>query len=403
MPSPAREVLADRNFRGFWLAQTCLAGINGTLRFAFVWLVVTLTDWSTAEGIVAGCLGLPAMFFSLAAGAWSDRVDRKRMFQVWTLASVVSLGIFALVVALGAATPFWTGVAAFIIGTTVAVSPPNTNAMVPLIVPGERLMNAIALQNGAMNAANFSAVILAGVAIEVVGDAGGFALLALLGSGALVAMRPVVVPPDPAATGPVESFAQSIRSGVRYAARTEPVRTLLLLSLLLGSSFSVMQINMPRVVEAEFQRDAASAGSVMGAFGIGMMLSSVYMANRRTGRHGVNIALFIGIGLGGGQFALSLAPSFWVALVVMFAWGINAGLAMTSHRTVLQTATEPEMMGRVMGLMMTGFMGGLPVGALVSSLLSTGLEPDMTMRVVGLGTICLASSLSWRPSIVRLR
>ena len=290
MTSPAREVLADRNFRGFWLAQTCLAAVNGTLRFTFVWLVVTLTDWSTAEGIVAGCLGLPAVFFSLAAGAWSDRVDRKRMFQAWTLASVVSLGVFTFVVAVGAVSPFWTGIAAFVIGTTVAVSPPNINAMVPLIVPPERLMNAIALQNGAMNAASFSAVILAGVAIEVVGDAGGFALLALLG-----------------------------------------------------------------------------------------------------------------VGLGGGQFALSLAPSFWVALVVMLAWGINAGLAITSHRTVLQTATQPEMMGRVMGLTMTGFMGGLPVGALVSSLLSTSLEPAMTMRVVGLVTIGLAGALSWRPSIVGLR
>ena len=55
------------------------------MRFTFVWLVVTLTDWSAAEGIVAGLLGLPAMLFSAAAGAWSDRVDRKRLFTPWTV------------------------------------------------------------------------------------------------------------------------------------------------------------------------------------------------------------------------------------------------------------------------------------------------------------------------------
>ena len=194
MPSPARELLADRDFRGFWLAQTALASINGTLRFTFVWLVVTLTDWSTAEGIVAGLLGLPAMLFSLVAGAWSDRVDRKRMFMAWTVAAAVSLASFTVVIASGAATPVWAGVAAFVIGVTVSVSPPNLNAMVPLLVSPDRLMNAVALQNGAMQAAGFIAVIVAGVGIEVFGDAGGFALLSVMAVLALVAMRPVTIP-----------------------------------------------------------------------------------------------------------------------------------------------------------------------------------------------------------------
>lgn len=401
MPSPARTLIADRDFRGFWLAQTCLAGINGTMRFTFVWLVVTLTDWSAAEGIVAGLLGLPAMLFSAAAGAWSDRVDRKRMFDTWTIASVILLVGFTVVIVVDAATPIITGVAAVVIGTAVMVNPPNLNAMVPLLVGQERLHNAIALQNGAMQAANFATVILAGVAIEFFGDAGGFSLLALLAAASYAAMRPVRVPASDVAV-PTETFRESLRAGVRYAASTEPVRTMLLLSLVLGSSFSVMQINMPRVVESDFGRDAASAGAVMGAFGIGMMVSSVYVANRGSGRHGLNVAVFIGLGLGGGQVALSFAPSWGAAIVVMVLWGVNAGLAMASHRTLLQQATAPEMMGRVMGLMMTGFMGGLPIGAAVSSLLSVSVGPADTMTLVGLGTIVLAAALSWRPSIVRL-
>ena len=59
MSSPVGELLKDKNYRGFLLAQTFIAGINGTSRFTFVWLVVTLTDWTAAEGLVAVCLGLP--------------------------------------------------------------------------------------------------------------------------------------------------------------------------------------------------------------------------------------------------------------------------------------------------------------------------------------------------------
>lgn len=401
MPSPTRELIADRNYRGYWLAQTCQAGIGGTIRFAFVWLVVTITDWSAAEGIIAGLLGLPAMVLSAAAGAWSDRVDRRRLFDTWTIVSTVLLAAFTLVVAFDLATPVIVGIAAVLIGTAATMNPPNLSAMVPLLVGPERLTNAIALQNGAMQAATFASVVFAGVAIEFFGDAGGFALLVVLAVLSYAFMRPVVLPAAPVAE-PSESFGASLRAGLRYARSTEPVRTMLLLALVLGSSFSVMQINMPRVVESDFGRDAASAGAVMGAFGVGMMVSSVYVANRGFGRHGWNIAVFIGVGLGAGQLALSLAPTWGIAIVVMFAWGINAGLAMASHRTILQEATAPEMMGRVMGLMTTGFMGGLPVGAAVSSLLSLSLGPAHTMSAVGLGTIVLAASLAWRPSIVRL-
>lgn len=407
MSNPVGELLKDKNYRGFLLAQTFIAGINGTSRFTFVWLVVTLTDWTAAEGLVAVCLGLPAMLFSLPAGAYSDRVDRKRMFVRWTMALVIGLAMFTAVIAAGWATPFWTGVAAVFIGTLITVNPPNLNAMVPLLVPEDRLMNAVALQNGAMQAAGFSAVILAGVSIEVLGDAGGFALLTVFAAISLINIRSVVIPSDKITEGSKkaagESLGKSIRGGLTYAAQTEPIRSLLLTSLVLGSSFAVMQISMPRVVEDVYERDAASAGIVLGAFGFGMLISSAFMANRTNVNHGRNMAICIGVGLGGGQFALSFAPGLWIAVVVMLVWGMNAGIAMTSHRTVLQHTTSPEMMGRVMGLMMMGFMGGLPIGAGIAATLSRFMGPTDTMRTVGIATIVLAASLTWPKAMRALR
>ena len=90
-------------------------------------------------------------------------------------------------------------------------------------------------------------------------------------------------------------------------------------------------------------------------------------------------------------------------MAIMFAWGVNAGIAMASHRTLMQTNTPPEMMGRVMGLMMLGFAGSLPIGALTSSVLAPQLGPQMTMRVVGAATMCITIALTFRRSIVALR
>jgi len=47
-------------------------------------------------------------------------------------------------------------------------------------------------------------------------------------------------------------------------------------------------------------------------------------------------------------------------------------------------------------------MGGLPIGAAASSVLSVSFGPAETMTVVGLCTVAISGALSWRPSIVGL-
>ena len=401
---PVRVLFADARFRNFWIAQILYSGVNGTMRFTFIWLVVTLTDWPSAEGLVAIALGLPAMFLSLPAGAWSDRVSRKRLYVQGTLGLTVALAVFTALIAADRVTTGWTAVAAVVIGAAATINLPNIQAMVPLLVPPERLMNAVALQIGGSQAASFIGLAVGGVAIQVFGDAGGFGMLTVVAALSLIMMLRVDIPPDAAIAGQVRpKMREAIVAGTRFGMGSDPLRTLLILALILGGSFSVMQVSMPRVVEDVYGRGSAAAGIVLGSFGIGMLVSSAFVAGRATMRHGVNVARYIGVGLGLGQFLLSLAPNVWVAILVMLAWGMNAGVAMASHRTLVQTNTPPEMMGRVMGLMMFGFAGALPIGALVSSVLAPWLGPVVTMRAVGVATMAMTIPLTWRRSILELR
>lgn len=398
--SPVAELLADRNFRRYWMAQILVFGSNGTLRFVFVWLIVTLTEWPSAEGITGIALGLPALLLALPAGAWSDRFDRRSFTLLWIGVSAVLMATWAVVVAAGAATPRLTGVAAALLGGALVMMQPNLNAIVPKLVPRERLMNAAALQNGGGQAASFLGLAFGGGAIALFGNAGGFALLTVSLVTAFVLLRGVTIPPDPDTGAVRQRLRTDVLEGLRYGLGADPRRSLLIVTLVLGSSFSVMQIAMPRVVEEDFGRGPTEAGLLLGTFGIGMLTSSFFVARRKDMRHGLNVALFIGIGLGMGQFLLSLAPNYWAAMAVMIGWGINAGIAIASHRTLLQQQTEPEMMGRVMGIMTLGFSGGLPFGALAQTVLAPALGPVVTMRVVGLITMAITIPLLLlRPSI----
>ena len=396
--SPVRELLADHNYRDFWLAQVIVFGINGTVRFMFVWLMVTLTDWSAAEGLVGIALGVPAVFLSLHAGAWSDRMDRRVFCLWWMAASTIAFAVFAVLIATDVVTPRVAGAAALVIGTFMVMMQPNLNAIVPELVPPERLMNAAALQNAGGQTANFSGLAFGGLIIGVLGNAAGFALVAAVMAISFALMWRVSVPFG-ASTKQRQSIGREVIEGLRYGLGSEPRRSLLIATIILGSSFAAMQISMPRVVEEDFGRGSFAAGVLLGTFGIGMLASSIFVAGRSEMRHGRNVALFIGIGLGMGQFLLSLAPNYTVAVIVMIAWGVNAGLAIASHRTLLQQHTEPEMMGRVMGIMTLGFSGGLPFGALVQSILAPAVGPVLTMRWVGLVTMCITIPLLFRRAI----
>ena len=94
--SPLAEILGEPNFRRFYVAQLFFWLVAGTMRFAFAYLVVTLTDWSAAEGLVVMCLGLPALFLSVPAGAMSDRIDRKQLYRRGTSAASLVLLSFAV-------------------------------------------------------------------------------------------------------------------------------------------------------------------------------------------------------------------------------------------------------------------------------------------------------------------
>jgi hypothetical protein len=51
---------------------------------------------------------------------------------------------------------------------------------------------------------------------------------------------------------------------------------------------------------------------------------------------------------------------------------------------------------------MLGFAGGLPVGAALSGLLTPWLGGVVTMRTVGIATMCITIPLTWRRKILDL-
>lgn len=398
---PIREVFGDPAYRSYWIAQFLAQLVAGSLRFAFVWLVLLLTDWPRAAGLVSLAAGLPSLVLSLPAGAWSDRVDRGRLIVRGTLALGAGLALTALLVASGTLGFGGAVLMAGVVATAHAVITPAQQAIVPSLVPEARLTTGVALQQLGMQVAFFLGAVVNGGAIRLLGIAPAFGVMAGLAALSALAMARVRVPPGDPPDGSARLLAQT-REGLAFVLGREPIRSLTLASTVVGIVWGTIQINLPVVAKEQMARSAFEAAVLVGAFTPGSLLSSLALASRRElARKGRLFALAFGVGLGPGAVAMGLAGTYAPTLALMGVWGLFGGIVMTTQRSLVQELTPPAMMGRAMGIATLAVLGAFPLAAGLSAALAPRLGPGGTIVAVAAAASVLAPALVMKRAVWR--
>jgi MFS family permease len=396
------QVFALPSFRRYWFSQLGVGLVNGTLRFALVWLVLDLTEWTPAVGLVGLALGVPAMIVTLPAGALSDRLDRIRLIVIGSLVMSVTLAMLAVTIWTGVITVWLAAVAALIAGATFAVISPAMFAIVPSIVPPDRLMTGVGLQGMSMNIALLTGALLGGAAIALAGTGGAMAVLSVISLVAALGMSGVRLPTRPPSTTERRVIAETV-DGMRFALGREPLRSMLAIGFIASSSWGVVQLVLPEVLRTTLGKEAFAASLVFGALAVGMFLTTLYLSNRdRLARRGLVLAIPLSGFLGTLIVVMGLSRSYAITFVAMMLWGVMGGLSMTLQRTLLQENTPDEYMGRVMGCNAFAMTGSYPIAAGAVAASTAFLSGPNTLVLLG-GIVAVAVSLVvWRPAVRRI-
>jgi len=398
---PIREVLASPDFRRYWLAQFLAALGGGALRFVFVWLALDLSDNPAAPGLLGIAVGIPGLVLMVPAGAWSDRLDRRRLIVTMQLAAAALLGVAAAATWADLMSVGLAAVFAVAIGAVLAVASPALQALVPGLVPPHRLMTGVALQGMGMNAALLFGAVAGGGAIAVAGLGGAFAVLGVLQAIAALAMARVHLAERPvAAAAARRGMRGDIGEGLRFGLGNEPLRSLLAIGLLAGFTWGIVSILLPEVAKEDLGAGAFASSLLFSALGVGLFGTSVVLASRPDIRRpGLLIAGSISTLLGGGVLVMGLSRSYALTFAVMLAWGVGGGTSMTLQRGLLQRHTPDALMGRVMGISGLAMIGSFPLAAGVASALSSALGPADALVATGIGVLAVAAFVGWRPAI----
>jgi MFS family permease len=364
------RALRHRNFRLFFAGQSISLIGTWMTRVATSWLIYRLTGSALLLGLVSFAGQIPTFLLAPFAGVMVDRLDRRKML-VWTqtLAAVQSLALGALTLAkvINVHEVLWLSV---LQGLINAFDMPGRQAfLVQMVEDKQDLGNAIALNSSMVNIARLIGPALAGLVIGSVGEGYCF-LIDGISYLAVIASLPMMRVNVAAAKPSCAPLLQQLKEGWAYVTGFPPIRTILSLFALISLMGMPFMVLMPIFAAKVLHGGPHTLGFLLGASGVGALISAVSLALRKTVRGlttmiQASAALF---GLGLICFGLSRYLPLSLFLMLIVGFGMMQGMA--ASNTVIQTLVPDDKRGRVMSYYTMAFMGMSPFGSLLAGSLA---------------------------------
>jgi MFS family permease len=398
MPLPrGLRAFRHRDFRLFWSAQ--LVSLCGTWMqsLAQAWLVLELTGSAMRLGIVSALQFGPFLVLALVAGAVVDRVPKRRLLIGTQAALLVQAAVLAALAWTGHVRYWHVAVLALWAGLVNTLDMPTRQSFVGEMVDKEDLVNAVAMNSAAFNAARIVGPAIAGVLIARYGVTMAFVLNAASFVAPLAALAAIATEGG-ALRGSRQSLREDLLEAAVYAGQN--ARILLVLALLLIVSLFIFNYN---VVVPLYARDVLDAGAnglgiLMAALGVGALAGAVVLALGMRTRPPVWTIVVSAMTLALGALVLALVHEFRLAVLALFAMGTSGIIFTASCNATLQLSAPDALRGRVMGLYSWVFVGVAPIGAFLMGWIAehAGVAASLAVgggaSAVGVAVIALA----WR-------
>jgi MFS family permease len=375
------SVLRNRDFLYLWIAQVLSMTVQNGIHFTQMILIENLTGSTASVGGMILAFSLPAVVLSAGAAVLVDRIPKKQILVVSNFLRVLTgIGYVLLL----RSTSGWVLVASLYVLTFINSAigqffSPAEASTIPLLVGKERLLPANSLFNLTLTGSQIAGlVILAPLAVKLVGFEGSFALMAIfyLIATTLVALLPQDAVPDrPGADGmsALRRAWSELTEGWRFVGAHRRVYQALIHQALVATLLLVMAMMAPGFAARVLGMSTEDAIYIFAPAGVSMLLGS-YIIGRWGDRFrrdwlvdggllamSVTLAALALVGRGQTIFnrpILQAFPEITLSLIsaVMtcaFFLGLEVAFVSIPSQTTLQAESPPKVRGRVFAVLFT--------------------------------------------------
>lgn len=372
-------------FARMWIGST-LSGIGGQLTLVTVMLhVFTLTESTFAVSMIAVAGLVPMILAGLYGGMLADAFDRRRVALIAATITFASTALLAALTWTGGETIWWLYLLSMINAAANSVGMATRTAIVPRLIPRDKLAAASALNGVAFGLTVMAGPALAGVLVALTGYGWTYTIDVLLmlsmflGLWTLPSLRPEgdVVRPGLA----------SLVDGWRFLRRAGNIRMQYIVDII-AMTFGQPLVLFPALGTVLLGGGALTTGLLTAAVAVGTFISSLFSGRvvqyrwhgrgiaRAVEAYGAAILLFglVILVSAGSSPATESSPHIALIVAACVALALSGAADNVSsiyRNTMMQAAVPDAMRGRLQGVFIVVVAGGPRVGALYAGALAS--------------------------------
>lgn len=389
-------VMRDRQFALYWTGVVFSQIGTRAAVTAMLFHVYQLSGSTAQVGLLGLSQAVALLVLSPLGGVFADQLDRRRLLQATQGLSLVIAAAIALLTAAGLAAVWQLLLASLLTTAAATFDQPARQAIIPSLVPRDRLPDAIALLNPSREVAVLAGPAVAGVLIAVAGpglvygfDAATYGVLVVV-----LAMLRLPRLPRAAVTPPVLS---SLQAGFRYL-RSRPIIGQLMLVDMAATVPAAYRVVLPELSLHRLHAGPVGYGLLSSAPSAGALAATglALMAVRR--RSYGRVILAVTFAYGGFVVLLGRAQVLALALGAALFIGACDAVATSLRQAAVQVETPDELRGRVTSVYQMASRGGPALGDAVVGFVAGAVGPVVALTAGGSATAAAVAGMwsRWR-------
>lgn len=376
--------LGNPQYRRYWLGSLASVGAIQIATMAQGWLIVDKLGGSALSlGYLGAATAIPTILVGLLGGVLADRLDRRKLIMVVSASSAVLLFLLAVLDSTDVIKIWHVVVIASVQGLVMGFDGPVRSSYFPLLIERSQMMSAVALGSVMWQFSRLATPIAGGFLIRYGGTESVFYVGVVGWVSMLLVMISIRISSPP--SDKTRDVVSDMLEGVRFILSRRDF--ILLIGLTYSTHFFGMQyLQLMPLFAQRFGRDSDGFGLLLSATGLGALAGTFVVGRLRSHPRVGLIMLGSSLTFSSIVVAFAFAPSFYAALIILFACGFANTIFFVIAMTVLQLRVPEGMRGRVMGIYTITF-SLIPLGGIMGGVVAEMYDERIAVTI---GALILA-------------
>jgi MFS family permease len=379
--------LRYQDYRTLWTANACAGAAAWALIIARGWLAYDITGGLLWSGIVTMAAMIPRLFSTPLLGFLADKFDRAGLLK-WTYTLNLLHNIVLALLALGGILDGTGGlwvllVLSLINGTLRSGQMTITQSLIPNLLPPERLLNGIALNQATQQGSRLVGPMMLVPLTASFGIESAFWMCSAFYLIGLIQITRITT----RSTGEIDrrrGFFQNLVAGFEYVYGRPQLLAMVLLVLAHCSLVMSYEAILPGISEEKLGSGAVGVSYLMAGVGGGALVASIFIAGVQSVTLRGYLFLFFGVTSALGPIIMALTTLPMLSILAAISIGVNQSGFMTISHAIIQGMTDDRVRGRVSGVYSMHVGGSMAISNALSATVADIFNASIVMAVGGL-------------------